>query len=79
MHTFHISNLHCLIHSLKYLRSTTFGFKEIGFKKSEFVAKTQFLFTVRLRNKIIVSQIVIFSETYSYIFVKDEKTRKNWC
>ena len=31
------------IHSLKYLRSTTFGFKDIVIRKSEFVAKTQFL------------------------------------
>ena len=31
------------IHSLKYLRSTTFGSKVIVIRKSEFVAKTQFL------------------------------------
>ena len=31
------------IHSLKYLRSAIFGFKEIGISKSEFVAKTQLL------------------------------------
>ena len=31
------------IHSLKYLRSTTLEFKDIGFRKAEFVAKTQFL------------------------------------
>ena len=31
------------IHSLKYLRSTTLGYKDIGFRKAEFVAKTQFL------------------------------------
>jgi len=31
------------IHSLKYLRSTTFGSKDIINRKSEFVAKTQFL------------------------------------
>ena len=31
------------IHSLKYLGSTTFGFKDIVIRKSEFVAKTQFL------------------------------------
>ena len=34
------------IHSLKYLASTTFGFKEMGILKSEFVAKTQFLYPV---------------------------------
>jgi len=31
------------IHILKYLRSTTLESKDIGFRKSEFVAKTQFL------------------------------------
>ena len=31
------------IHSLKYLRSTTLEFKDVGFRKAEFVAKTQFL------------------------------------
>ena len=31
------------IHSLKYLRSATFGSKDIVIRKSEFVAKTQFL------------------------------------
>ena len=35
------------IHSLKYLRSTTFGSKDIVIRKSEFVSKTQFLY---LRN-----------------------------
>ena len=31
------------IQSLKYLRSTTFGCRDIGIRKSEFVSKTQFL------------------------------------
>ena len=31
------------IHSLKYLRSTTFGSKDIVIRKSEFVARTKFL------------------------------------
>ena len=31
------------IHSLKYLRSTTLDFRDIGVRKSEFVTKTQFL------------------------------------
>ena len=31
------------IESLKYLRATTLGCKDIGIRKSEFVAKTQFL------------------------------------
>ncbi len=33
------------IHSLKYLRSAALGCKDIGIRKSEFVAKTHFLFT----------------------------------
>ena len=32
-----------IIQSLKYLRSTTLGCKDIGIRKSEFVPKTQFL------------------------------------
>ena len=31
------------IHSLKYIRFRTLGCKDIGIRKSEFVAKTQFL------------------------------------
>ena len=33
------------IHSWKYLRSTTFGSKDIVIRKSKFVTKTQFLYT----------------------------------
>ena len=33
-----------IIHNLKYLRSTTLGSKDIVIRKSEFVAKTQFLY-----------------------------------
>jgi len=36
------------IHSLKCLRSTTLGSKEIGIKKSEFVAKTQFIWWLNI-------------------------------
>jgi len=38
------------IHSLKYLRSTTLGCKDIGIRKSEFVAKTQFLWLIKQWN-----------------------------
>jgi len=34
---------------LKYLRSATFGFKDIVIRKSEFVAMTQFLCTFKKR------------------------------
>ena len=50
MFTFDISNLNYLIllmYSLKYLRSTTFGCKDIGIRKSEIVGKTQFLSNAR--------------------------------
>ena len=36
------------IHSLKYLRSATFGSEDIVIRKLEIVAKTQFLFPVIL-------------------------------
>jgi len=42
-----LSNLDFLSHripSLKYLRSTTLDFTDIGISKSEFVTKTQFLY-----------------------------------
>ena len=35
---------------MKYLSSTTFGCKDIGIRKSEFVAKTQFLYAKFCRN-----------------------------
>ena len=38
------------IHSLKYLKSATSGSKDIVIKKSEFVAKTQFLFVQKKTN-----------------------------
>ena len=40
VYTFDISHK---IHSLKYQRFTTLGFKEMGMKKIEFVGKPQFL------------------------------------
>ena len=52
-------------HSLKYLRSTTFGSKDIVIRKSEFVTKTQFL----------------FSESYNYIINFDQlrNFKYNFC
>ena len=43
------------IHSLKYLWSTTLESKDIGFRKADFVAKTQFL-------------LLIFMISYTYTF-----------
>jgi len=42
-------NLSNRIHSLEYLRSTTLESKDTGFRKAEFVAKTQFLYLDILR------------------------------
>ena len=47
------------IHSLKYLRSTTFGSKDIVIRKSEFVAKTQFLYPV---SKLLCSSQDLFNK-----------------
>ena len=38
--------------SLKYQRFTPFGCEDIGIRKSEFVAKTQFLFNCNARQKL---------------------------
>ena len=44
--TFDILNLaYSIFKCLKYLRSTTLGSKDIEIRKSEFVAKTQLLYT----------------------------------
>jgi len=37
------------MHSFKYLRFTTLGSKDIGIRKSEFEAKTQFLCKARFK------------------------------
>jgi len=52
------------IHSLKYLRSPTVKWKDIGKRKSEFVTKTQFLYRVciiPLRTWIIQETIQVIS------------------
>ena len=43
--------IYSIIHSLKYLWSTTLGFKDIRSRKSEFVTKNQFII-----NKLIHTQ-----------------------
>ena len=40
-------------HSLKYLRSTTFGSKDKVIRNSEFVAKTQFLYLERRKLRMV--------------------------
>jgi len=50
------------IQRLKYLRSTTLGYKDIGFRKSEFVAKTLFLL-----NSNILFNVVSSPNTKRYI------------
>ena len=69
------------IHSLKYLRSTTLEFKDIGFRKAEFVAKTQFLcfyhilsnfYTERRmqkkRSKTIIFKSLFFDSFFPYMY-----------
>ena len=46
------------MNSLKYQRSTTFGCKGIEVRKSEFVAKTQFLCRIKHRWKLIFQKVV---------------------
>ena len=48
------------IHSLKYLRSATFGSKDIVIRKSEFVAKTQFLWPCCWIGNILNLHFAIF-------------------
>ena len=69
------------IHMLKYLRSTTLEFKDIGFRKAEFVAKTQFLcfyhilsnfYTERRmqkkRSKTIIFKSLFFDSFFPYMY-----------
>jgi len=44
------------INSLKYLRSTTLGYKDIEIKKSEFVAKTQLLSIYFISHRIAITE-----------------------
>ena len=43
-----------IIHSLKYLRSTTLGCEDIWNRKSELVAKTQFISKMQVNNCIYI-------------------------
>jgi len=46
---------------LKYLRSATVGFKDIGIRKSEFVAKTQFLFICfKVLSNMVITTLVFY-------------------
>ena len=47
------------IHSLKYLRYATFGSKDIVIRKSDFVAKTQFLLKLKGQSKILINLTLI--------------------
>ena len=47
------------IHSVKYVRSTTLGCKDTRIRKSEFVTKTQFLYSLQLET-LGAHKIVIF-------------------
>ena len=49
------------IHSLKYLRSTALGLKDIGIRKSEFVTKTQFLLVKDFLDEIAYKKSLIYN------------------
>ena len=55
------------INSLKYHRSTKLGYKDIEIRKSEFVAKTQFLLCSKLNRSSCHK--VLFSNPYIYIYI----------
>ena len=52
---------------MKYLRSTTFGFKDIGIRKSEFVTNTQFLYICLNALKADFSSIGYKSNQYRIV------------
>jgi len=62
------------IHSLKYLRSATFGSKDTVTRKSEFVAKTQFLLN-RILLKIFISRTNVLILTYAMIAKEFKKAK----
>jgi len=78
---FDISNLVHLIwqslHSLKYLRSTTLGFKYTSIRKLEFVAKTQFLsiFGKHLWNEIQDYMAVLIRYLFERLNRQSKKLR----
>ena len=47
-------------HSLKYEKSTTLKSKDIGIRKSSFVAKTQFLITAHVKFRCLINKSWIF-------------------
>ena len=74
------------IHSLKYQRSSTLGCKDIGIEKLEFVAKTQFLQSFKIRNSLfslflgLVEQVLlilisVLTQILSLAFTDYEETR----
>ena len=52
--------------SLKYLKFTTFGSKDIVIRKSEFVAKTQFLWNPKVLKIINFQSILVFSTNFDF-------------
>ena len=55
------------IHSLKYLKFTTFGSKDIVIRKSEFVAKTQFLWNPKVLKNMNFQRILVFSKNFDFL------------
>ena len=69
-----------IIHSLKYLRSTTLDFKDIGTTISEFVAKTHFLsgfLAKKCPHKIIIENI-LSSNLYLSVCMSEHNSWNLW-
>ena len=66
--------------SLKYLKFTTFGSKDIVIRKSEFVAKTQFLWNPKVLKNINFQSILVFFQKlwFSKPNVVDLRYLKLW-
>ena len=57
-------------HSFKFQRFTTLESKDIGIRKSEFVAKSQFLYTIYINNPIL-SWVPDFNSSFYPNFLHD--------
>ena len=64
--------------SLKYLRSTKLGCKDIDIIKSEFVAKTQFLYPKIAKFSTFPSKSYFFSLKYNLLDAKWKDSKMHW-
>ena len=64
------------IHSLKFLRSTTLGCRDIGIRKSEFVSKTQFI-CFELAKELLETKFEKFSGFGHLLSISENILRTN--